>query len=284
MTLSGTSITQPANHYHYKSYFEKLLNFSDEVKRTHLGTSLYYPDAATDMETADSKGYRERGRYITAEGEIECRGYVHTELSGVDRALISNVPICFRFHKNEPEFSLLASEATTKKFKIQFSDAKLLIRKIRVTPIVSTAQEITLQKGPARYPICRSEIRKSTLSIGYQQHSIENAFMGTLPKRLFIALIPEGSINNLMKCPYKFTNHGLTMVKVSSDTHPNLKPIFANFEKGHFVDMYSSLIESTNLYFQNESNGISMYEYEKGNTLIGVDLTPDAQGKNFMSI
>lgn len=277
VTLSGTSITQPNNHYHYKSYFEKLLNFSEEVKRTHLGSCLFYPDTAGGMENARSRGYRERGRFIN-KGQIELRGFIHHEMSGCNRALISNTPVNFRFHKNKPEFSLLASEDTTKTFKILITEAKLLVRRLKVSPATFTSHELILRESAARYPITRSEIRQFTLGKDCKTNSIENAYLGVLPKRLFIAMVPESSTLNLKKCPYNFEHMNLDTIKLSSDSHPNIRPIVTNFKTGQFVDAYSSLVEASNIHFHDQSNGISMNEYAQGNTVIGFDLTADASG------
>lgn len=94
--LNGQSISVVDNSYPFRSFLETLLNFPNEAKKTHLRTGIYYPDTAGSLNDGNSRGYRERARYING-GTLEMITFVHHELAGVDRLLPSNLAITFNF-------------------------------------------------------------------------------------------------------------------------------------------------------------------------------------------
>jgi hypothetical protein len=75
------------------------------------------------------------------------------------------------------------------KTDFKFLEAKLLVRRIKASPRILLAYNVTLEKGLARYNLTRVELNTFTFSGGSQSLSIDHAVLGTIPKRLLFTLV-----------------------------------------------------------------------------------------------
>ena len=79
-------------------------------------------------------------------------------------------------------------------------------------------------KRKAHYPVTHNQIKTFTVSLGSQQISIDNAFLGPIPERILIGLVKNTafvvspSTNPFHSHHYDMTNLALY---VEYSTHPN---------------------------------------------------------------
>jgi len=108
----------------------------------------------------------------------------------------------------KPSFYLTNKDAETKKV-FKFLDAKLLVNRVRHNPSLLLAHNITLGKGAlARYNLTRVELKSFTFSSGEQSLSIDNAVLGTIPKRLLFTMVRNTEFLGSVKTnPYYFRNY-----------------------------------------------------------------------------
>lgn len=257
--LNNKTVTPPSNQYAYRSFFEILLNYSSEAKRTHLTSGLYVKDEAGKMEDVKSSGFVERKKFVK-NGEIELSGFIHTELTSQDKFMINNVNIRIKFHRNKSNFSLLTTAEDVKSYKIEITEAILLVRKVKVNPSIIVAQNKALLHGNIKYPINRVDVKIISLSSDTTSKMIDNIFIGKkkkkkkkklacvniyqifhlffsssgqMPKRIFMGFVLSSAVNgSIHKNPYNFQNFGHTNVLLSSDAHTQIRAIKSNFEKG----------------------------------------------------
>jgi len=86
--------------------------------------------------------------------------------------------------KAKPSFYLMNKDAETKTV-FKFLDAQLLVNCVRPSPSLLLAHNIALGNGAlARYNLTSVELKSFTFSSGAQSLFIENAVLGTIPKRL----------------------------------------------------------------------------------------------------
>ena len=71
-----------------------------------------------------------------------------------DRYLPNGVDVKLRFHPQKRTFALMAEE---NQFRIDITEAYLLMRKVRPSPGVLLGHSDALAKGPAMLPITRKE-------------------------------------------------------------------------------------------------------------------------------
>lgn len=185
--LNQRNICPPSSHYSYRSYFESLLNYGIDAKNTHLQTSMWYKDTAGQMDriVADEGGNVNEGHLkrqaLSADAKsIDLYGQIHCDLFNQNKYLINGVEVAIRLVKEKPQFCLM-SDADGATFTI--TEANLYVRKVKINPSILVAHARTLAVCPARYPVTRVEIKTVTISAGIQSKTVDNLFIGQLPKR-----------------------------------------------------------------------------------------------------
>lgn len=282
--LNHKIISTPSNCYMYRGYIEKLCNYGREAKTTHLEASMYIEDEFGKFDDFDNKGSLKRLERMH-EGCLEMISYLHTDLSSLDKLLLNNVSLRFKLYRNRPSFSLMTHAAPTSEYKIEILDAVLLVRKVKLSPAVAMAHEIVLKRDNARYCIERVEIKTFTLPAATNSKTLENIFMGQLPKRVLMFQVVEDAMFNLRKNPNSFGNHNLTYVKLSGDSHPNLKAIKTRYDREEYMEAYTNFNAALNLHFQDTGINIDPYKYKTNACIYAFDLTPDgAASQSHLSI
>jgi len=72
----------------------------------------------------------------------------------------------------------------------KFLDVQLLVNRVRPSPSLLLANNIALKRGAlARYNLTRVELKPFTFSSGAQSISIDNAVLGTIPKRPLFTMV-----------------------------------------------------------------------------------------------
>lgn len=273
--LNGKTVTPPSNKYCYRSYIEKLLNYSTEAKNTHLASSLFVQDQAGQMNNVAGTGFVKRKSFIK-NGVVELSDFIHSELCGQDKLLPSGVGIRFKFYRNKNEFSLMKTEADAANYKISIEDAVLLIRKVKINPSISIAHEKALGKANARFPINRVDVKTITLPANIQSRNIDNIVIGQMPKRVYVAFVKSTAFNSSGTLnPYNFEHFNHTNVTISTDNNTQIRTIRSDFEKGLYLASYLSLFSSSGTYFADSGNSITRSDYPNGFALLGFDLTED---------
>ena len=168
--LKEKQVTQATGTYSYRAYLETLLNYGPAAKKSQLTAALFYKDTAGKMDTADptlaadnantNQGINLGTRYqfSKASGAIEMAGPIFCDVFRSERILLSYVDLKVILNRNVNEFCLVASEADAD-YRVKLTEAYLKIRKVKVSPSISIAHELTLKKGPAIYPIRRVECK-----------------------------------------------------------------------------------------------------------------------------
>lgn len=184
--LNQRNVCPPTSHYSYRSYIEKLLNYGNEAKDTHLQTDFWYSDDAGQMDrivvgddNEENSGYETR-KNLTLNGRIiELYGHLHCDLFNQNKYLINGVELSIRLVKEKAAFCLMSATPAT----FDITEANLFVRKIRINPSILVAHARILATCPARYPITRVEIKTVTIPAGIQSKTVDNLFIGQLPKR-----------------------------------------------------------------------------------------------------
>lgn len=183
--LNQRNVCPPSSNYGYRSYIEKLLNYGNEAKTTHLQTDMWYKDTAgqmdtiTDTDAARNTGFVSRKRLTDNSVIFELYGHLHCDIFNQGKYLINGVEVGIRLVKQKPEFCLMSTVAGT----FEVTEANLFVRKVRINPSILVAHARTLAVCPARYPITRVEIKTVTISPGILSKTVDNLFLGQLPKR-----------------------------------------------------------------------------------------------------
>lgn len=80
------------------SFIKNLLNYSQDVKKTHLQSCLFFQDEADKFNDVTSKPFQERLKCFD-ENTVELCSHIHTELSNVDKLLLNHLGLRVKFYR-----------------------------------------------------------------------------------------------------------------------------------------------------------------------------------------
>ncbi|XP_031355183.1 uncharacterized protein F54H12.2-like [Photinus pyralis] len=276
--LNQKLVSPPNNTYAYRAYIETLLNYGLEAKTSHLGCSLWHNDTPKKMDTltADNVGFTIRQAAAAESNMIEMIGHVHADLFNQEKFLINGVEMKVKFVRSRDSFNLMAGAGAT--YKVKIVDANLLVRRMKINPTILLAHTKALETSAAKYPITRTDVKVLTIPTGIQRKSLDNVFLGQLPKRCIIGFVSNKAFNgDYASNPFNFQNYKINYMSLYIDGQqiPS-KPLQPDFTRaGLYVRAYHTLFSGTGIHFLNEGNNISRLDYPHGYCLTTFDLTPD---------
>jgi hypothetical protein len=125
------------------------------------------------------------------------------------------------------------------------------------------------------------ELKSITISKDVQSKSIDNLFLGQMPKRVVVALVKSAAYNgDFALNPFKYEHFDLNFLSLYLDGGqiPST-PLTPNFQKGHYLRCYETLFSGTGIHHRDEGNWLDREDYAKGYSLFVFDLTPDLSGE-----
>lgn len=130
--------------------------------------------------------------------------------------------------------------------------ANLFARRVRINPSVLLAHSKTLTLTTAKYPITKVEVKNVTIPSGVQGKTLDNIFLGQLPKRVIIGFVTNSAfIGNFKHNPFNFQHFHINFFSLYIDGRqvPS-KPIQPDYTaKKQFVHSYHTLFSGTPVSF-----------------------------------
>lgn len=279
--LNQKCITPPSNNYNYRAYIENLLNYGSDAKYSHLSSVIWEKDIAGNMDNSNvddkaascNTGHSKRHSFTKNEQIVELYGNLHCDIFNQDKFMVNGVDMTVKLIKAKNEFLLTGSY----KGRLEIIDANLFVRKVKINPSILIAHTKALAVSTAKYPITRVEIKTVTISRDIQSKTIDNLYLGQLPKRCIVGFVESAAFNGSMAHnPYNFQhfNHNYLALYVDSVQIPS-KPLTPDYEKKLFTRSYHTLFSGSGVHFGDIGNNISLSEYPDGYCLAAFDLTPD---------
>ena len=274
--LNQRQISTPTGNYAYRAYIENILNYNSDSKNTHLKNVMFYADESGKMnEHTQNAGFKKRQACIAGSKAVEMIGHLHCDLFNHDRALLNGVELRLRLVGSRHSFSLLTS--TNNEYKVQFLDAALCIRKIKLNPSILIAHSKTLLRCSAKYPITRVDVKTTTLAAGLRSYTIDNLINGQLPKRIILGLVNNKAANGDFKTnPFNFEHFNLNYLCLYVNGHqvPS-KALQPDYGNSLYAESYNTLFKGTGIHYSNHTHSISKEDYPGGYALYCFDLTQD---------
>ena len=280
-SLNERLITQSSNLYPYRAYFEHLLSYGNDAKRSQLTAAGWYVDTAGKMEyTTDNRGHVRRTELAEESKIVSLIAKPCLDLCN-QRLIPNRVDIKLRLAHSSDSFCLMGDG------KLVIKDAALYVRKVKLSPSVQLGHIKALERGTAKFPVKRVEVKTFTVPAGNLTVNHENLFLGQLPNRLLFGLVENQSfVGQSSKNPYNFRHFDTDYVALFLDgAQIPSKPLQPDFENRSYVRSYCPLFSGMNIMGRNQGNGISLSEYPKGFSLFAFDLSPDLwEGDHFQLI
>lgn len=276
--LNQKLISPPNNTYAYRAYVETLLNYGPAAKQSHLTCGMWYGDTAKQMDSCDDNntGYVKRQLQVKESKTVEMIGHLHGDIFNQDKFLINGVELRVKLVRTKDSFNLMSTTPDAK-FKVHIDSATLILRKARINPSVLLAHQKILATTAAKYPITRAEVKVLTIPSGVRGKTLDNVFLGQVPKRCIIGFVDNMAFNGTFNTnPFNFDNHGINVFSLYVDGQqiPS-KTLMPSYSNDVFTTSYHTIFTGTGIHFLNEGNSISKEEYANGYCLMAFDLTPD---------
>jgi hypothetical protein len=284
--IGGKLIPDLTNtHFHYKTYLETILSYSETARQSHLKAHHWTPDdagafddvkwGATDTEQSKNTGYVERCKTGKDSKLFEIMFPLHSDFLQSDRAFPPGVRFNIRLTKEKDAFFLMTN--STDPHKILIEDMKLYMHYVDIDRRIFESHANTLQTKPFLLPINKSDVRTQSFAAGLKALNVPALFTGNLPKHIIIGIVKNKNYHGSFDTnPYNFENNSINYIalRVNGALVPT-DPYEPNFDDNLFVREYRSFFDNLGIHHDDAGNFISAKYYKNGCTLFAFDLTPD---------
>lgn len=141
VSMQNKPINSSGAHYPYLSMLNTLINFGTDAKSSQLTSQLWVSDAAGEFDDCNAKtgrnsGLLKRALLIKGSKTIDLEGPIMHELFQINRYILNQVGISIKFYRTRPEFCLLSTTSTGKKYTIKLEEVILRVCKCKINPAV----------------------------------------------------------------------------------------------------------------------------------------------------
>jgi hypothetical protein len=267
--INGNLIST-SNLYHYKAFLETLLTFGKDYLESQGTCALWYEDDSDKIDQAENTGFATRWGFIKQSEQLEMIDKLRIDLGNQHRYILNNTTIVISLTKNIDPFCLLhkdyagqvADAITNKKYipallnpKTRFLDASLFVRKQVLYPSIVLSHQKLLEAGhSALYPFKMSDVKSFSIPISNQIFVEENMFLGSVPSRIVVALLPSSSfVGQYSENPLIFKDYGISFISLNVNSTPiPIKGLSLNFAKGGYLLPYYLMFCSLGMNGQNQ--------------------------------
>jgi hypothetical protein len=242
-------------------------------------------DKITKADVVGNVGAKARWAFTKYSRQFEMFGQIHAELFNQPKLIPGKYELRMKFYRNSPEFCLMAID-DTKRYNIVIDDAALYLCVKKVAPEVRAAHELALTTKFFKYPVSKVLMKFLTKSAGQMDINEPNLFKGTLPRRIVIGLVDSEAMNgSLHKNPFNFKHFDTRSVELRKNGQQlPFEQIDVNYTDNRYLQSYLTLFNGTQKLFANESIGITVESYGKGNTLMVFDISADQNSSNNLNL
>lgn len=280
--LNERLITTSSNTYPFRAYIETLLNHEYECKDTYLQSELWYKDTPGNFNQVDpaggNTGLKDRYEWLQRGRECELMGRLHIDIAHQPKLLLPNLDMRIKLRRAHHAFCLMSDDGTE---KIVITQASLFVRRVKVSNEIRTQHAQKLQSGVfARYPVTRVDTKIMNIPNGTRNVSLDNVYMGDIPKKLIMAMVSDDALAGSYKNnPFYLYHNNISRVSlnVAGEQIP-AKPLTFDFTPTDgftYLRGYVSLFKDLGLVYRGQGNDIDRNDYQYGYFLLAFDLTPD---------
>ncbi|RWS04209.1 uncharacterized protein B4U79_11400 [Dinothrombium tinctorium] len=188
LSYNGKEITRAPQSYAYRAYIEALLGYSEEAKKTHLTSALWFNDSDKRSVLFHPKGAdKEKGAIVDMMGKL------HTDLAFQGKALIGGSNLKLKLVLNPTEFFLQVANGL--QAQLEIVEATLLVHRLKATQSLIDAHRKALNIAPTKYPITRCEVKQANITKGVLDAMIDDVCLGILLRRIFVACVKNYAFN-----------------------------------------------------------------------------------------
>lgn len=277
ISINGKQVTQPNSLMPYVAYFQNLLNYGQEAKNGHLQSILWYEDTAGYMndKAVANKGYTARKTIVSNSKDFEMYGKVISDVTNQNKLLINGCEVSFVFHRARNTFCIMNLTTPFAEHKYVIKEATLFVRREKPSPSDMLKYMSDLERGPALYPLLKTDIRLYTISPNITSKEINGICTGAIPNTLICALTENEGLTGSMKLnPFNFAHHDVSSltVVIGGRTYPT-KLFNLDFTNNLYMRAYVQLFNGLGIKYGDSGIGINYDAFAKGYAIYIFDLS-----------
>ncbi|EFP08746.1 hypothetical protein CRE_19789 [Caenorhabditis remanei] len=268
-----------STNHAYKSYFENLLNYSQDIKDSTLSAAGFYHDTAVEEFT--SLGYQKRCLMVFNPKPVQVATNISIDLMNQSRLLLNSCKATLTVYPNTSDFLIEGHNLGTKKLKLNIRDVYALVHEYELTDGLSNELEAALiEHKLIQYPMISTQVRSFYIGPSRLDAPANTLFTSKMPRRIFLGLVSAEAYNGSQKTsPFNFKPYGLKNVHIDycGKTVPG-RPLELDFENNKFIEAFIQMQEAIGHSRNNSTcNSINTQMFkEKGFTIYGFELSPVA--------
>ena len=240
--VNGVLLEPQTDHYHYKAFFQTILNNSRNDGETSLQPQGWYNDfdlpalLTADVVDKMNNNYKhltetqKRGVVAMKNLALQFTGgkfYTmfftpNSPLFHTGKLLVPMQEVYIKMYFNDPSVFMLspaASDAAVTKAKALSDDAiKITLNLCQVTVAPSLYRNITAARARsmARYPLHASKIGTFSMADGLTDFDQDQLFTNRVPVRVLVGLLHNSAFNGAnRRTPFAFEKFGLTLIRMT---------------------------------------------------------------------
>lgn len=243
---SGKEVTPSGENYPYKAYFDTFFGSKTDSKPAFplTGFSL---DTRKDYANCDN--WKKRSKDYRLSNVVELLGRPYIDFLYQKKEFINLVDMQFAFYPNKPEFCLL--QAGTDNFKYVIMEAKLSLRKAKLTPYFQNAHNRALGFGNARYDFQISSVKILQIPSGQNSFVRSDIFGSEIPNKTIITFVQNTAYSGTKELsPYWFEHNNVKSIQFFKNGVPcphirDIEMDFTTVSNHRYLETYQSLLDVT---------------------------------------
>lgn len=238
MTIDNTKIKSVVTPYPMRAYIESLLTTTQDGLHEMYETEGFWKEKAGesfDVAVQDTVDHIDANTAWRKEVQLKNKGSPERVLFGKLAHDLwrqgRNIPplhdLKLELTANRPEFYLRSSQAAGQEHKLQLTEVKLLVRKVRLyDDAQAKIDEAITEAGVIKYPINRVQVKSHAVARGTKVLQEDNIISGQIPSRVIVGMVDSDAFaGTYAKSPFNFKSYNVQEMYLyhGGDTYPSTR-------------------------------------------------------------
>ena len=268
------------------AYIRNLLETSVDVKRGRLSAEGWINDDVFCKDNRDlpAATITKRKALISESKTVHNIIRLIDPLSSSDRYIPPGYAIK-KVLTRGPDSAFLGSSQADESAKVVVTKVEWVIRRVFASPSIIRAHTRMLVEGNEHnIPITKYRTRSYHIPPGVKSHSIPLQQIASLPLTIIAGITThDASIGSFESAPHNFHHHDVSSAELTLDGAPIGQRLLTDFPNNNYADAYVSLLQATDNFNTDKSNGISYQDYRNNKTLFTWVTTTDLPNDDWPS-
>ena len=274
--IGDGKVSGNADTYPYRAYFDNLMSRTPAEKKTWLYNEMWHQDTPGHFNSrgADNVGFKARQKRAI-NGPIKMIGKLHIDMANQHKLIPSNTDIHIRLVRSSPAFCLMGKADCV--FIPHIKDISLRVRQCTVSNEVMMTHEKAVRLKPFEYAIQRVNMMAHVIPANQRNDTYVLSNSGQLPTHVLYALVNNSAFNgDFTKNPFNFEHMNLNKFQiVMNDRKIPADAYCPDYQNKNYSREYDAFYRESGLMADPHGCDIAYKDFDSGNTIYPIDLTPD---------